>query len=59
MTINQPELEPRPNGALPGIPYREDRVYNEILNTLEVIDDADITKNTVIITKWWINIVVV
>jgi hypothetical protein len=43
MTINQPELEPRPNGALPGIPYQEDRVYNEILNTLEVIDDGDIT----------------
>jgi len=44
MTINQPELEPRPNGALPGVPYQEDRVDNEILNAyLEVIDDADIT----------------
>ena len=44
MTINQPELEPRPNGALPGVPYQEDRVDNDILSTyLEVIDDADIT----------------
>ena len=46
MTINQSELEPRPNGALPGVPYQENRVYNNILNTymyLEVIDDADIT----------------
>ena len=44
MTINQPELEPHPNGAFPGVPYQEDRVYNEILNTyLEVIDDGDIT----------------
>jgi hypothetical protein len=49
MTINQPELQPRPNGALPGVPYQEDRVYNNILNTymyLEVIDDADITNKT-------------
>ena len=44
MTINQPELEPRPNDALPGLPYQEDRVQNEIPNTyLEVIDDGDIT----------------
>ena len=47
MTINQPELEPRLNGALPGVPYEEDRVDNDILNTyLEVIDDADITNKT-------------
>jgi hypothetical protein len=49
MTINQPELQPRPNGAFPGVPNQEDRVYNNILNTymyLEVIDDADITNKT-------------
>jgi hypothetical protein len=49
MTINQPELQLHPNGSLPGVPYQEDRVYNNILNTymyLEVIDDADITNKT-------------
>jgi hypothetical protein len=44
MRINQPELEPRPNDAIHGVPYQEDGVYNETENTdLEVIDDADIT----------------
>ena len=44
MRINQPELEPRPNDVIHGVPYQEDGIYNEIEDTyLEVIDDADIT----------------
>ena len=44
MRINQPELEPRPNDAMHGVPYQEDGIYNETEKTdLEVIDDADIT----------------
>ena len=59
MRINQPELEPRPNDVIHGVPYQEDGIYNEIEDTyLEVIDDADIQINTVIITKWWIDILV-
>jgi hypothetical protein len=43
MRINQPELEPRPNDVIHGVPYQEDGIYNEIEDTyLEVIDDADI-----------------
>jgi hypothetical protein len=44
MRINQPELEPRPNDVIHGVPYQEDGIHNEIEDTyLEVIDDADIT----------------
>jgi hypothetical protein len=60
MRINQPELEPRPNDVTHGVSYQEDGVYNEIENTyLEAIDDATLKAKTVIITKWWIDILVV